>query len=254
MSKLQISDKCAAACYSASSREQTRRIEPGLPGGVHALPAVIRLLDSIASGRFKLALAKQVGNVSTLGMEHELNWLVDQASEAIERVGPDVPWVDPSLLWRAKEALEAGPIPSPDAARFLAHLSRELRESAQRGDLPNIPATSEMEYDPAAAWPPEPRLESTRPPAFVPSLKPLEAAPKVAATNKRAKRNQGKAAACKGHYVGCLERGELPPGPTELARIVNCSPSTASRAIQDLEGIRKAHAQEDAGARYNRHA
>jgi hypothetical protein len=66
----------------------------------------------------------------------------------------------------------------------------------------------------------------------------------------RRPKDQDKRIKCLGHYADAIGRGETPPSATELARRVGCSPGTASRAIQEWEKTRRAHAREDARERY----
>jgi hypothetical protein len=68
-----------------------------------------------------------------------------------------------------------------------------------------------------------------------------------------AKRNQGKADRCRGHYLAFIERGETPPSIEEIARQVGCDVGTASRALKGLEGKRRALARNDSRNRYQDH-
>ncbi len=64
------------------------------------------------------------------------------------------------------------------------------------------------------------------------------------------KRDEGKSAQCVGIYIAHLQRGDVPPTPTELARAVGCNPGTAWRAIRNVEATRKELARTDARDRY----
>jgi DNA-binding MarR family transcriptional regulator len=63
----------------------------------------------------------------------------------------------------------------------------------------------------------------------------------------------GKDDRCLGVYLKYLERGETPPRPTEIAKIVGCDPSTASRAIKKWEDKRLELAEKNARDRQTLH-
>jgi biotin operon repressor len=68
---------------------------------------------------------------------------------------------------------------------------------------------------------------------------PLRGAATAARPERR--RNDGKAAQCKGIYVAAIEKGETPPTGKEIATRVGCNEGTVSRAIKQLEDQRKGY-------------
>ena len=85
-----------------------------------------------------------------------------------------------------------------------------------------------------------PQPPATPPELTAPSIKPSNP-PRPAKQPK----NQGKTARCLMAFIEAFSRGETPPTPTELAKIVGCSKSVASRAIKLYADRVKAEAIQD---------
>jgi hypothetical protein len=99
-----------------------------------------------------------------------------------------------------------------------------------------------------------PAAPQTAAPAVVPTNPPdasVAGAPR--GKSRRGKRDQGKGDQCVGVYMKYVDRGETPPGPTDIASEVGCSPATASRALKKWEDKRREIAKEAARDRYPLH-